>query len=916
MVARWIRIVLIYHSMHGLSRNGNYSSKFQDGPTKFMNAVTIDDFPSVPNQKPTLGTHSSQPNSYTNSNSGRFVEDTVEPFDDFQTGSQRARSGPPSRIPPGREEDPSFDDRHTDMDPGGRQTRRRESDIFPAPPPQARYQDEESRRKSIGVPREKNGRAYTTSIADTDESLPHVYTKHTRRESQGGEIDNFDGSHSSDRRQSQKFDQYAGKGPVKEADAGSSSHTNVSWPTRTSQGESNHISDEDEQEVFVKTRPGVDGGRRNQTRQDIPSREGSGRARAQYQDQELHEHDHRRAHSREGSGKGRAQHPDQELHEHDHRRAHSREGSGKARAQHPDQDLHGYDHRRAHSREGSGKGRMHNSHEASVEEGSYGRVSGTGKEGKQYAGKYRRPDDSDEDADHIPPRSEEPRWKDSTKDTLKHVDEDVHNPQWDSELYRNSVTTRIPLDDYSAHVRFGDDLRKKKGTFVDDTLRNSNNVAVRLKDNEKYIPGAPHYDSSEYEDNPRGAARKAESRHGNPELSNTRNSDRSSDSGEDGSRQSARRNPRLPSVEERRRDALDDVGSSRGKRHGREDPDSLKTPRNSRFHNDQVNFDNDHFTTSSLTENRMSLPGGSVGDKYQGKRVGDDYDDSERSSGRRSTIGPTEIRAARVRDTEGPPRSRYVENEKHLDTRRQSAPLPKDDIPLRRESPSYHQRNTRRQSAPLPKDDILERRESPSYHQRDTRRQSAPLPEDDMSERRDSPSYHQRDSRRQSAPLPKDDISERRESPSHHQRDSRNQSVPLPKDDIPGRLESPNYHQRVHDRQRKPDIAPRFDDDKPPPRFIKVGKTLDDGERPPRFVNSPRHAPRNDEPVQSTSQPPSNLKSVKTDPDLPKTPKTCGPEHRKSQSASASDGQPSSRPAFKKPPDLDDLIQMFGKPKK
>lgn len=742
-----------------------------DGPTKFTSAEPIDDFPSVPNQKPTLGTHLAQPDNFTNSNSGRIMEHKVEPtfsqrpVDDYRTSAQGAgsgppirfmedkveptnsprpvdvyrtglrgvRSGPPTRKPPGleqsRTEDLSFDDRHTDMDPGRRETQtrknsRRESDNFLALSSQARHQDEESRRNSIGVPREKSSRGPTGSaFGDIDESLPHEYTKLNRRESHGAAIDDFDGSQRSDRRQSQKYDRYEGKGQVREANAEPSFYTRNSQQARTCQEELNHTSDEDEQGVFARTRPGADGGRTNQTRQD------------------------------------------QDLEEVNYRTVSRKEGSGKPK-----------------------------------------------------------------------PRR-------------------VHNPEWDSEVFRNSVTTRAPRNTEDEYHDSG------KGSRRDS-------LGAWKKDNEKSISDIPHYDSSEHEDDPRGGgARKPEQRHSNFKGTNTRDSDRSSESGEEGSRQSTRRTSRLPSVDERRRDTLDDPGSSRGKRYGREDPDSLKTPRNHRSGNDQVNFDDENFTTTSRTEKRMSLPGGSVRNKskYQGNRASDNYDDTVKPSGRRATIGPEEIRPARVRETEDPPPSRYGEREKQSD---------------------------RRLSAPLPKDDIIEGRQSPNYFSQ-----------------RDRPDRHR-----------KGDI------PAGYD-DDRPPRFSNPKVGLQASLDdehSPN--RRVprdrSDRPRKSDILPRYDDDKPPPRFIKVGKqsTLDDedlpsgwsssrvkGEKPQRFINSPR---RSDEPLQATPRPRSNLQSVKTDPDLASAPKTPAPEHRKTQSAS--DGQPQSKPVFMKPPDLDVLIQMFG----
>ncbi|KAG0587961.1 hypothetical protein KC19_2G204900 [Ceratodon purpureus] len=936
-----------------------------DGPTKIMSAEDIDDLPTVPSQKPILGTHLAQPDNFTNSNSGRFMEDKVEPkssprpVDDFRTSSQGARSGPPNRKPPAREqsrtEDLSFDDRHTDMDPGGgeiqpRRSSRRESDSFAALSSLAKHQDEESRRNSIGVPREKSGRPHTGSaFGGIDEFSPHDYAKHIRRGSQGAELDDFDGSHKSDRRQSQKYDQFDSKGQVREANSEPSAYTKNSRPARTPREELNHTSDEDDQGGFAKPRPRSDNGRRNQTRREedpeevnyrkegsgrskprkqdldadedyykrVPSREGSGKGRGQYQAQESDEHDLRKAPSREGSGKGRVQYQDQESDEHDLRKAPSREGSGKGRVQYQDQESDEHDLRKAPSREGSGKGRTHHddqyveeqnlrrasskegsggkafSRETSVEEGSHGRVNGRSKEGSQHAGKYRRDDYSDEDADPIPYRSEEPRRRDSTKYTPKYADEDVHNPESESESFKNSITTRKPRnsedeyrdsgngprresrnrrggvssqEDYSTHLSEGDDdARKKKGSYLNDTSTKRSNLAVKNKDKERSIPDTPHYDSSEYEDDPRrGGPRNPEPRRNNSNGTNTRNSDRSSESGEEGSRQSTRRTPRLPSVDEQRRDTLDDQGSSRGKRYGREDLEPLKTPRDPVFDNDK-----DHLTTSSRTEKRMSLPGGNVRDKPKNQgRASDDYDDAVRVSGRRATIGPEEInRGARVRESDDPPRSRYGEKEKQSD---------------------------RRLSAPLSKDDIMEGRQSPKY-----------------------PSQSDRSDRRRLSDIPAgydDDKPSRFGNPKVAVQASRDDEY------------SPNARaQRDRsDRPRKSDISLRYDDDKPPPRFINVGKqtTLDDdlrsgrsspgfkGEKPQRFVNSPR----GDEPLQATPRPRSNLQSVKTDPTLPKTPKASATEHRKSQSVS--DGQPQSKPTpFMKPPDLDVLIQMFGKKK-
>lgn len=886
VVSHWIKLSLIVLE---ISRNWNYSLELQDGPTMFTGAETLNDFPTVPNQKPTLRTHLPQPDNFTNSNSGRFAEDKAEPtnsprtVDVHRTSSQGTRSGPPSRKPPGIEqsktENSSFDDRHTDMDSERREAQSRRNSY--APSSLAQHQDEESRRNSIGVPREKSGRAHTGSaVTGVDEALP---MKHIRRESQAAEVDDFDGSHRSDRRQSQKYD--AGKGQVQETNA-DPFYMKDSRPARTSYEDLNHTSDDDEQGVLVNTWPGTDGGRKTQTRQNqdleednhstVYRREGSGKLNPRKQDQDLDGDNYRKVPSREGSGKARARHEDQESDEHDLKRAPNREGSGKGRPHHADHYAEGENFRRASSKEGAGN--KMNFEETSVEEGSYGRISGRGKEGKQYAGKYQRHDASDEDADHIPHRSEEPRRRDTTKNTPKYADEDTHNPDWDDESFRDNITTRIPRksedeyrdsgkgtrrdslntrvgvssqDDYSVHVsEDGEGARKKQGTFVDDTLRKNNNLAVRKKDNEKSISDTPHYDSSEDEDDlRRGGARKPEPRHSDFKATNTRNSDRSSESGEEGSRQSTRRIPRLRSVDEQRKDSLDEQGSSNGKRYGREDPDSMKTSRNSRFDNGNVDFDDGRFTTSSRTEKRMSLPGGNVRDKskYQGNRDSDDYDDTVRPSERRATIGSEEIRA-RARETEDPSRSRYGEKEKQLDTRRQSAPLPKDDI--------------------------MERRQSPSY-----------------SSESDRPDRHR-----------KPDISAgyEDERPPRYS----NPKVGLDVEYLPNTRAQKDRPVR----QRKSDMSPRYDDDKPPPRFIKVGKQANlDDEKPQRFVNSPR---RNDVPLQPAPRPRSNLQSVKTDPALSETLKPTAPEHRKSQSAS--EGQPQSKPVFMKPPDLDVLIQMFG----
>jgi hypothetical protein len=133
-------------------------------------------------------------------------------------------------------------------------------------------------------------------------------------------------------------------------------------------------------------------------------------------------------------------------------------------------------------------------------------------------------------------------------------------------------------------------------------------------------------------------------------------------------------------------------------------------------------------------------------------------------------------------------------------------------------------------------------------------------------------------------------------------------------DDDDEYLPSTRPQRERSDRQRKPDVPPRFDDGRPPPRFIKVGNqpNLDD-EKPQRFVNSPR------------------LTGAKTEPELRKT---SVPAHRKSNSAyaesssSKASAAPASRlqkpspeetqpagqkPTFLKPPDLDSLFTMFGK---
>ncbi|KAG0556571.1 hypothetical protein KC19_11G063600 [Ceratodon purpureus] len=268
--------------------------------------------------------------------------------------------------------------------------------------------------------------------------------------------------------------------------------------------------------------------------------------------------------------------------------------------------------------------------------------------------------------------------------------------------------------------------------------------------------------------------------------------------------------------------------------------------------------DTPHYDSS---EYEMILPGGNVRDKSKNQgRASDDYDDAVRVSGRRATIGLEEInRGARVRESDDPPRGRYGEKEKQSD---------------------------RRLSAPLSKDDIMEGRQSPKY-----------------------PSQSDRSDRRRLSDIPAgydDDKPSRFGNPKVAVQASRDDEY------------SPNARpQRDRsDRPRKSDISLRYDDDKPPPRFINVGKqtTLDDdlrsGRSSPGFKGE--QPQRCDEPLQATPRPRSNLQSVKTDPTLPKTPKASATEHRKSQSVS--DGQPQSKPTpFMPPPDLDILIQMFGK---
>ncbi|XP_024386660.1 uncharacterized protein [Physcomitrium patens] len=858
-----------------------------NGPTVFTSADTfrtmIDDLPSVPNHDPTLGFHSSSssstpwPDTFKAPSSGSFVEDKVDPVNKSRSvdNSQDTvrRSGPPSRKPPPRNppkaDDLDFEGGHLDMDLESREAQsrrnlRRESDIFPTPSSQERFIGEESRRNSIGVPREKSGRPHAKSaFRDVDEPALHEQRKHNRRMSQGAYVDDYgrehepesDVSRRSDRSQNPRFDQYVEKGHMRKADVDKSS-TRKPLLARSSVEEFNQSSENDAM-LYAKTKSGFDTARSYQMRDE------------------------------------------QDWVEDKNVRVSSRGGTEKTRSQYQDYYLEGGSSRGASNSEVS---RNKESTRDTSAEGGYNKFNSKSRESSKFTGNYQRPEYPDEDAGHVSPRFEDSRRRDSINNTRKGelLDEDNCNPSWDNYPFAKTVTTRksknskelrdsskssrrdslnntvkvMPLDDFSAHNSDDEEYAgKDNGVYTDDVRRKSNSTAVRLTDDDTYFnynghglekgltSSAPCFDSSEEEDeeehDPRGSATRNPKSMPRAKTTDTRFSDGSSESGEEYARKGNRRTPNLSSVGERRSNTLSfknpedmnaplhETGSTKSRPVFDDFPRSVRTSSHSGYDDEAEDDDDYHHATnlrtvneSCHTERRMSLPG-SVREKskFLAGGSGDVSGSTGRTSGRRATVGPEDFRGSIFQETKDSPKSKYG------------------------------------------------------------------------------------------------DMGVRRQSDRHRESD---RSIKFD-DDRPTRFINSNSH-----TERDDDI----------PRVLRVGKQpiLDDKDSPrgqsspreklPRFVSdSPS---RDDELAQSTPRTRSKLQSVKTDPNPSVSPRESTMEHRRTQSAYVDnfpstsgtprshlrqqpsengmspnqDGQPQSRPTFFKPPDLEDLIQMFGKKKR
>lgn len=658
------------------------------------------------------------------------------------------------------------------------------------------------------------------SLADVDEPLPPDLKEYNRRDSHGAGIDNFEsGCH-------EKV--FRGRGAQSGCDARSSS--------------------------------------------TVAGKEDSSRGRPHYIDQHLEEDNYRRAANRDVLGRERpqddAQHAEDSL---------GREGSGKGRPQPRDQYPVEDNRRRASSGTGF-RGKTYISQDD--DEVSRG-LNGVGSnEDKPQFGEYWKHEWSDEDADHVHYWCEESRQRDSISNTPLRANEDNPVPEWEEEYSRISVTTRAPTNlQYHECPTSGRESRRdsiNRGNIAEDLWRKSMNLAVSNEtpshSSEKAVLCTPHDGPCEDKyDSRRDIGRKLELSVDHSRASEIRTSHRSSDSGQEGPRNGTKT---LSSVDEGKSDqASDDQASFRGKRCGMED--LLKI-------SGRPDFDDyDHSPNSCRTTNdsrhtvkRMSLPGGSVHEKYERNRP---YEDHDNTVGRRASVGPEDIR--RAREAKNYSRGHNGGSGKQVDIRRQSAPISK-----------------------VSQVDSIEGREA-SKESKTVRHR-----------RPDGPAVYEDD------------------KPPHFTSQENDEYFSTSR-------------REKFDRQRKLEYIPaRYDDDRP--RFIKVRSqmNLDDEESrdSPGFEGVKFQTCTNSSHVsgQPTPQPRSKLSIAMTDPELGKT---SASEYVQSQSvptvrsgvfpaSSASTSrlqklpldetpstkradQPPSKPSFMKPPDLDSLIQMFGKKK-